>query len=144
MKILTPYLLLLILRLGVGCSPACKLRKAKRLIEQAQNAGLKWSSDTVKVNVPVFVDRIALDTLLISRPSDTVYLEKDRLRLKYVKLPGDTVWISAECDSITVFKEVPLIVNREIIAPHKIKWWWLVVAGCVGGFITLLVVGFRR
>jgi hypothetical protein len=121
--------LVVVILLLAGCSPGNKLRRAERLIKKAELAGSFWHSDTVKVTIPVFVDRIALDTLFISRPSDTVYLQKDRLKLKYVKLLGDTVWISAECDSLTVIKEVPVTVTKVLYAPDKgLRWWhWLLL-----------------
>jgi hypothetical protein len=145
MKSLPLFLLILLLLSLGGCSPAWKLRRAERLIKQAEAKGSFWSVDSVKVEIPVFVDRIALDTLFISRPSDTIQITKDRLRLKYVNLPGDTVWIEAVCDSLTIIKEVPVTVTKTIHAPKgKIKWWWLIIAGCVGGFVTLVLVAFRK
>jgi hypothetical protein len=123
-----------------ACGPASKLRRAERLIRKAELQGAEWRVDTVKINVPVFFDRIALDTLLISRPSDTVYLQKDRLKLKYVKLPGDTVWISAECDSLTIIREVPVTVTKVLYAPDKgLRWWQLILIGA-GAMLVLYFI----
>jgi hypothetical protein len=137
-------LILLLLSLG-GCSPAAKLRRAQKLIEKAEAGGAKWTVDTVYVKIPVIVPETRVDSIFMSLPGDTVVLEKDRLKVIYVRLAGDSVYIDAECDSIVIEKEVPVTVTKTIHAPKgKIKWWWLIIAGCVGGFITLIVTAFRR
>lgn len=134
-------ILLIIILLLSSCNPAAnKLRRAERLIKKAEALGGQWRVDTVFQDVPVFVDRIDLDTLLISSPKDTVIISKDRLRIKYVRLLGDTVWISGECDSLTIIKEVPVTITKVITAPQKgLKvWQWIVIAlifGLVLGMI---------
>lgn len=134
-------LLLLIALLLFSCGPQAKLRRAQKLIKKAELLGAQWRVDTVKVNVPVFIDRIALDTLLISGTSDTVVITKDRLRLKYVNLPGDTVWISGECDSLTIIKEVPVTITKVIQAPDKgLKWWHFVLIGFFGAVALYFIV----
>lgn len=133
-------LTLLIAILLFSCAPQAKLRRAEKLIKKAELLGAQWRVDTVKVNVPVFIDRIALDTLLISGTSDTVVITKDRLRLKYVNLPGDTVWISGECDSLTIIKEVPVTITKVIQAPDKgLKWWQLILIGA-GAMLVLFFI----
>lgn len=134
-------LFLIVLLMVSGCGPAAKLRRAERLIKKAELLGAQWKTDTVFQDIPVFVDRIALDTLLISGIKDTVEIVKDRLRIKYVRLPGDTVWISAECDSLTIIKEVPVRVEKVIYAPQKgLKLWqWIIIALAVGLILGILI-----
>jgi hypothetical protein len=119
------------------CGPSANLRRAERLIKKAELNGASWRQDTIKVTMPVFVDRIALDTLFISRPSDTITIEKSRLKLKYVRLPGDTVWIEAVCDSTVIYKEVPVTITKVISAP-KSNWWRALLIGVgIGAFLVL-------
>lgn len=124
----------------VSCSPAAKLRRAEKLIRKAELEGAVWSSDTIFKEIPVFINSVTLDTLLIAAPKDTITLTRDRLTVRFVDLPGDTVWISGECDSLTIIKEVPVTITKVITAPQKgLKvWQWIVIAlifGLVLGMI---------
>lgn len=138
MKNLTLFLVVILL---ASCSPKWHLKQALKHERKAMLKGAEVKTDTVFKDIPVFVDRIALDTLLISRPSDTVVITKDRLRLKYVDLPGDTVWISGECDSLTIIKEVPVRIEKVIYAPQKgLKLWqWILIALAVGLIMGILI-----
>jgi|SRR6478609_3525048 len=121
-----------------GCSANWHLKQAKRHERAAMIKGAEIKVDTIIKEIPVFIDRIALDTLLISGISDTVVIQKDRLRIKYVRLPGDTVWISGECDSLTIIKEIPVRIEKVIYAPDKgLKWWQLILIGVALGVILL-------
>lgn len=85
--------------------------------------------DTVKVIVPeVKTDTAFVDSLLY----DTVYIEKDRLKIKMWKVV-DTVHVEGKCESDTV------TVVREVIVPvkyykdgnkwwHDIPWWVYLIA----------------
>lgn len=115
-----------------GCGPSSKLRRAERLIKKAELQGAVWSHDTVYVTRGVIIPEIHFDTLLIAKPGDTIRVEKERLRLRVVQMPGDTIFVDAECRSDTVRIEVPVSVANEITADCRIKWWWLLIAGVIG------------
>ena len=91
-----------------------KLKRANRLIGEAEQLGVKWKSDTIFKTIPVFIESVKYDSIFTSRQGDTVYLEKERLKIKYVRLPGDSVYIEGKCDSVTVIKEVPISLTKEI------------------------------
>jgi hypothetical protein len=91
-----------------------KLKRANRLIGEAEQLGVKWKSDTIFKTIPVFIESVKYDSIFTSRQGDTVYMEKERLKIKYVRLPGDSVYIEGKCDSVTVIKEVPISVTKEI------------------------------
>jgi len=114
-----------------NCGPASKLRRAERLINQAEQAGYTWKIDTVTVKVPVIVTETRLDSILVVKPGDTVVLTKDRLKVKYVRLGADTVFLEAECAADTIYKEVPVRIEKMIAAKCN-PWWWLLVAAIVG------------
>lgn len=134
------FIFLIVLLMVSGCGPTAKLRRAEKLIKKAELLGAQWKIDTVFQDIPVFVDRIALDTLLISGIKDTIEIVQDRLRIKYVRLPGDTVWISGQCDSLTIIKEVPVRVEKVIYAPQKgLKWWQFVLIGA-GAMLVLFFI----
>lgn len=123
-----------------SCSPASKLRRAEKLIKRAELAGAVWSSDTVFKEIPVFIERVALDTVFVPKVGDTVVLTKDRLQVKYVRLRGDTVFIDAECLPDTIKVNVPTIINREITAECRIKWWHVLIGFVVGAILGRFVI----
>lgn len=135
----TPLAILAVILLA-SCSPASKLRRAEKLIKKAQEQGATWESDTVFREIPVFVERVALDTLFVPKVGDTVVLTKDKLTLKYVKMAGDTVFISGECEADTVKIEVPVTVTKEITAECRIKWWHVLIGFVVGAILGRFVI----
>jgi len=108
-------LLVTILLLGCASNKANrKAKRAERLLNEAIALGAKVTADTIFKTIPVFIESVKYDSIFTSRQNDTIYLEKERLKIKYVRLPGDSVYIEGKCDSVTVIKEVPFIVNKEI------------------------------
>lgn len=127
--------LVIILSLG-GC------RSANKLLQKAIEKGAGVKVDTIREKIPVIVPEIRVDTTFVPQPGDTVRITKDRLKLKYVRLPGDTVFLDAECSADTIVKEVPVTVTRTIEAESGLPWWtWAVI-----GFLAIVVLGllFRR
>jgi hypothetical protein len=122
-----------------GCA-ANKLKRAERLINRAEELGAKWHVDTLMVEVPIVVPSVRVDSTIIIKPGDTVTVWKDRLKLKYVRLAGDTVRIQAECAADTIYKKVPVTVVKTIKAKGGIKWWWLVIALAAGTFLGRFVI----
>lgn len=123
----------------LSCSPTAKLRRAERLIEKAEKAGADWRHDTTFVKVPVFITQITVDTLFVTQPADTVVINKDRLHVKFIDLPGDSIFLEGKCDSLVKYVKVPITVTNIIHAPKpKITWWMFLLAGLLGGFVLAL------
>jgi hypothetical protein len=91
-----------------------KLKRANRLIGEAEQLGVKWKSDTIFKTIPVFIESVKYDSIFTSRQGDTIFIEKERMKIKYVRLPGDSVYIEGKCDSLTKIVEVPISVTKEI------------------------------
>lgn len=121
-----------------ACGPKFHLRQAKKHIFKAESLGAEWTNDTVYINTRVPVPEIQVDSIVISKPGDTVVISKDRLLVKYVKLSGDTVFISGECLADTILVDVPVTITKVIDDPKKIRWWWLVIALCIGFILKLI------
>jgi len=92
----------------------------------------------VYIEKSIVVPEIKTDTVFRSEPGDTVRIEKERLKIKYVNLPGDSVYIEGKCESDTVTVEVPVTVTKEIKAEGWLKWWYLIIAMIAGWFISRL------
>jgi hypothetical protein len=124
----------IVLLLAIFLLSSCS---AKWHLKQAEKKGAITKTDTVFTDIPVFIEEVKRDSIFFSLPGDTVRIEKDRLRVTYVRLPGDSVYIEGECKADTIFQEVATVVYKEIQCPEKpqkIKWWWLVLVGlaCIG------------
>jgi hypothetical protein len=107
---------------------------AKWHLKQAEKKGAITKTDTVFTDIPVFIEEVKRDSIFFSIPGDTVRIERDRLRVTYVRLPGDSVYIEGECKADTIFQEVPVTITNTIEAKSGFAWWWLVLVGlaCIG------------
>lgn len=133
------YLFILLILCSCASNKANrKLKRAERLTNEAIALGAEVSPDTVYKEIPVFIPQVRVDSIFTSRVGDTVYLEKERLKIKYVRLPGDSVFIEGKCDSLTVIKEVPITVTKEITTGITLLTvvQWVVLALIVGGLLV--------
>lgn len=111
-------------------------------LKQAIKKGAEISSDTITKPIMVFIPQVIKDTVFESRPGDTVRIEKERLRIKYVELPGDSVYIFGESRADTIIREVPVTVTQIVTAPKDNKWKWIAIA--LGVILILLFLIVRK
>lgn len=131
-------LLIAIAVLMVGCNPERKL--ARLLMKYPELRDTVVIHDTVEA----FVEYVHHDTTFVPVPGDTVYLEKGRLRVKYVRLAGDTVFLNGECLPDTV--RVPVAYEVPVIQPIRtvkdVPWWmWVIV---VASILLALIAQLRN
>lgn len=99
----------------------------KRCARQMLRCGIV--SDTVQLFDSIRIERIMTDTLLrwdSLRLHDTVTIERDRVRIKIVRLHGERLFVEGECKD-TVIRYVRQVVNavkRERFIP---VWAWVVM-----------------
>lgn len=65
----------------------------------------KMIADTVLIKDTVKINSVSKDTVFKNHLGDTVFINKDRLHIKYVQLPGDSVFINGKCDTIKIITE---------------------------------------
>ena len=116
---------IIIILLLCSCSPAWHLKQAERHIRKAEIRGAKIQVDTLWVKDTVFINSIRVDSIIIAKQGDTIRIHKDRLKLVYVRLPKDSIFIQAECEADTVIREIPITMVKEI--KSGMAWWWLIV-----------------
>ena len=125
-----------------GCNPERKL--ARLLMKYPELRDTVFIHDTVEA----VVEYVHHDTTFVPVPGDTVTIQKDRLRVKYVRMAGDTVWIGGECLPDTI--RVPVAYEVPVIQPIRtvkdIPWqFWLLVAGLVVALVLVsLSNAFKR
>lgn len=123
------YLVFLILLQSCSCN--YYLRKA------GSKCGGRVVTDTLVVRDTVRVSSVVKDTVFSSGVGDTVYIEKDRLKIKYVRLGGDSVYVWGKCDTLKIPVEVRVPYEKVVMKTGN-NWWWLVVlAFVIGLFIKV-------
>jgi hypothetical protein len=97
-----------------------KQRRAERKIEKLT---IKYpqllKQDTITDTLNVFTSEIKHDTSFIDTTSDTTYIYKDKLRIKYIRV-GDTTYIEGECKSDTIIQTVDIPVERIVVRKQGI------------------------
>ena len=133
-------LILAILLSGCASNKANrKLKRANRLIAEAVALGAEVRPDTVYKEIPVFIPQVRVDSIFVSEVGDTVVIQKERLQITYVRLPGDSVFIEGKCDSLTLIKEVPVTVTKEIKTGKSVLD---VVRWSLMAFIIAFILGY--
>lgn len=114
----------------------------KRCYRQMVRCGVVFTSDTQYIHDSIRIERTLRDTLLAWDSliiGDTITIERDRLRVKVVKLPGERLWVQGECKD-TVIRYVRQVVNNGAVKREGISNWviYLLALICfsVGYFIA--------
>ncbi len=133
---------LIIILLLTSCSANWHLKQSKRHLKIAEQKGAVIMPDTVYVERRVIVPEVKTDTIFHALEGDTVFITKDKLKIKYVRLAGDSVFIEGKCDPDTVKINVPVTITKNISAPCWPKWWLIVaVLATIGVMVLFRNVG---
>lgn len=121
-----------------GCSANWHLKRSARHELIAISKGAEIKPDTFYKLIKVRFKETVKDTLFVSKPGDTIRISKDLLKLVYIDLPGDSVYLQGKCDSVVKEVRVPVTVTKVIRgADSGLRWWWLIIALVVGMVIGL-------
>jgi len=93
-------------------------------------------TETIIRDTTIITERTKFDTIFNSS-RDTVFLfdQQTQIKIKYFQLPGDSVFVSAECppDTVTIQKTV---INNEYTTSDKKSFNWnLFLWACIIGII---------
>ena len=97
-----------------------KKRAEKKIYKLTQKYPDLLKTDTIKKEVKVVVSEVKTDTTFLASKADTIYLDKERLHIKYVKV-GDTIRLTGQCDADTIIKEVKVPYEKVVI--QKPSFW---------------------
>jgi len=97
-----------------------KISRAQRKIEKLT---IKYpqllKSDTIHEKIEIITPAVKLDTIHRVVYGDTIYLDKDKLRIKYI-IQNDTLLLSAECASDTIIKEISIPFQQIVVQKRSI------------------------
>lgn len=135
------YILILLLATLAACNPTKRL---DRLITRHPEL---LRTDTAYVEHTVIIPGQSAETVYNTRTAtDTVTLERERLKIQLIKLPGQKIFVKGECKPDTVRIQVPVI--RKTYVDKQLSWrdqvWsarWYIVAIV---FLWSAVVYFYR
>jgi hypothetical protein len=119
-----------------GCDPS------KRLFRFCHRHPELCARDTIRDTVWATVEYVGKDTVFLPVPGDTVTLEQDRLRVRYVLMAGDTVWLEGECLADTIAVPYEVVVERVTPITAKLIPWWVWVV--VGALVVVALLGLLR
>ena len=124
-----------------------KLRRAERKIEKLT---IKYpqliKKDTIIDTINSYIPEYKFDTTFVNNSSDTIYIDNERLSIKYVRV-GDTVYLDAKCkaDTITNVVRVPydrIVIRKQTFIESAYKFiksiWWILLIVVVIGFLFKL------
>lgn len=97
-----------------------KISRAERKIEKLT---IKYpqllKQDTIHEKIEIITPAVKLDTIHRVVHGDTVYMDKDKLRIKYI-IQNDTLLLSAECASDTIYKEISIPFQQIVVKKRSI------------------------
>jgi len=128
-------LLATILMLFASCSPRARFTHLVEKFPHLLTTDTITQIDTVKVEVP----RVEIDTVVeFSELHDTVFLEKEQLKVKVYIDREKKVYIEGRCDTLTIEK----IIERKIPIKYyeRNPWYKRLLSIVLFILLTLLVV----
>lgn len=108
-------------------------------LRQAIRKGAMQKIDTVHQILEIPVPEVKTDTVFESAEGDTVFISEERLKIKYVNLPGDSVFIEGKCQADTIYKDIVTTVTKEIEAP---KGFWFYLPWILVVIVLIVISGF--
>ena len=97
-----------------------KLRRAERKIEKLTILYPQLlKRDTINDTIQITIPQVEVDTFFQGKDGDTVTIYKDKLRIKYVR-QGDTVYLSGECQTDTIYQTVSVPVEQIVVRKQTI------------------------
>ncbi len=135
--------LIVILLVIYSCTPQ---RRFDRLIKKHPWLLTKdtlYVKDTIRDTIRITVPEVHVDTVVdYIELFDTIYLEKEQLKVKVWMDREKKVYIQGKCDTVYIVKPYEKIVERKIPIRYyeRTPWYKKVLNVVVGILLSLLVV----
>ena len=121
--------------INISCSP---ILRHQRLVEKYP---FVHTQDTIVLidTMTVLIPRIQYDTIFnLTELHDTVYIEKDRLKIKMYRVL-DSIYVQGACDSIYIEKIIERKVPIRYYENPGTNWWkWILII--VGILLFLILI----
>ena len=133
-----PYILLIFLALGQSCSPQ---RRLTRLLEHNPELTV---ADTVRLRDTVISPMVKSDTFIsLSRMSDTVVVEKDRLLVKLFR-HHDTLYVEGKCKADTIVRVLRIPVEKIKLVKAEPETDFLFILFLVLAVVAIIAIIWKK
>lgn len=76
---------------------------------------------TIVMHDTIYTDRVVADTIVVTKAQDTIVMEKERLRVRVVRI-NDTLRIEGACEADTIYRTTTIEVPIKVV---ESRWpWW--------------------
>lgn len=129
----------------ISCSPQ---RRFDRLIKKNPWLLTKdtlFIKDTIRDTIRINIPEVRVDTVVdYVDLFDTIYIEKEQLKVKVWMDRYNKVYIQGKCDTVYIIKPYEKIVERKIPIRYyeKTPWYKTLLNNVIGIFLSLLLVYF--
>ena len=129
----------------ISCSPQ---RRFDRLIKKNPWLLTKdtlFIKDTIRDTIRINIPEVKVDTVVeYIDLFDTIYIEKEQLKVKVWMDRYNKVYIQGKCDTVYIIKPYEKIVERKIPIRYyeKTPWYKTLLNNVIGIFLSLLLVYF--
>jgi hypothetical protein len=129
----------------ISCSPQ---RRFDRLIKKNPWLLTKdtlFIKDTIRDTIRINIPEVRVDTVVeYIDLFDTIYIEKEQLKVKVWMDRYNKVYIQGKCDTVYIIKPYEKIVERKIPIRYyeKTPWYKALLNNVIGIFLSLLLVYF--
>lgn len=137
--------LLILSLIIISCSPQ---RRFDRLIKKNPWLLTKdtlFIKDTIRDTIRINIPEVKVDTVVeYIDLFDTIYIEKEQLKVKVWMDRYNKVYIQGKCDTIYIIRPYEKIVERKIPIRYyeKTPWYKTLLNNVIGIFLSLLLVYF--
>lgn len=91
-------------------------------------------NDTILLTDTLYIPEVITDTLFKLSENDTIFINKEKLKVRIIRLPGDTIQLTAECKTDTIFRSVKVpiyTVEKHNLLEKKFfglgVWTWILI-----------------
>lgn len=102
---------------------------------------LQNDTTVVKVDTTIITPQTQVDTVVKVSKNDTIYIEKEKLKIRVIKGKRDTLRITGECEPdtirVNVIKKIPVykLEEKNLKTLGGFQWWWILV-----GVLIILII----
>lgn len=129
-------LVLILLLSSCGCNYHLKRVQKK--------CNYKVTTDTIYYRDTIVVSEVRLDTIVFAPLHDTIYVQKERLKFKLVRLPGDSIFVDGKCEADTIYKDRIVTINKTEYKDSRPWWHWFLAGMLVAFFIETILISILK
>lgn len=135
----------IILLIIYSCSPQTRFDRLVKRHPWLLTKDTLYVKDTIRDTIRITVPEVHVDTVVeYETLYDTIFLEKDQLKVKVWMDREKKVYIQGKCDTVYIVKPYTKIVERKIPIRYyeKTPWYKKLLNNVIGISLSLLLVYF--